>query len=71
MYNQKLKTAKNICNRYLDLFSAVKIGSKFILSVSKFARQRLNTFKVLSLVSLFVKLIQWSFLTNSFLVLEE
>ena len=61
MYNQKLKTAKNICNRYLDLFSAVKIGSKFILSVSNFARQRLNSFKALALVSQFVKLFQWSF----------
>ena len=46
----------------ISLFLVVaKIGSKFILSVSNFARQRLNTFKVLSLVSLFVKLFQWSF----------
>ena len=32
------------------------MGSKFILSLSNFARQRLNSFKVLALVSLFVKL---------------
>ena len=33
----------------------ITVGSKFILSVSNFARQRLNSFKVLALVSLFVK----------------
>ena len=32
-----------------------KIGLKCILSVSNFTRQRLNSFKVLALVSLFVK----------------
>ena len=32
-----------------------KIGSKFIISVSNLTRQHLNSFKVLALVSLFVK----------------
>ena len=40
----------------ISLFLVVaRIGSKFILSVLNFARQRLNPFKVLALVSLFVK----------------
>ena len=48
-----------------------KIGLKLILSVSNFVRESLNSFKVLSHVSLFVKLFQCSFWINSFLFLEE
>ena len=33
-----------------------KIGSKFMLSASNFRRQRLKSFKVLAVASLFVKL---------------
>ena len=50
----KIKTVKSIRNRYLFLVVA-EIGSTFILSVSNFARQRLNSFVILALVSLFVK----------------
>ena len=51
----KIKTVQSIRNP-LSLFLVVaKIGSKCILSVSNFTRQRLNSFKVLALVSLFVK----------------
>ena len=40
----------------MSLFLVVaKIGSKCILSISNFKRQRLNSFKVLAPVSLFVK----------------
>ena len=40
----------------MSLFLVVaKIGSKCILSISNFKRQRLNSFKVLTPVSLFVK----------------
>ena len=40
----------------MSLFLVVaKIGSKYILSISNFKRQRLNSFKVLAPVSLFVK----------------
>ena len=35
-----------------------KIGSKFILSVSNFLKQRFKSFKVLAVVSMFVKLFQ-------------
>ena len=51
----KIKTVQSIRNP-LSLFLVVaKIGSKCILSVSNFTRQRLNSFKVLALVSLFVR----------------
>ena len=35
-----------------------KIGSKFILSLSNFRKQRLKSFKVLAVVSMFVRLFQ-------------
>ena len=77
---KKIRSTENKCTikikncltylQPISLFLVVaKIGSK--LSVSKFARESLNSFKVLSLVSLFVNLFQWSFLINSFLDLEE
>ena len=55
MYNWKFKLRKIFVTLIFVLVVA-KIASKFILSVSNFARQRFNSFKVLALVSLFVKL---------------
>ena len=51
----KIKTVKSIPEPISLFLVVAKIGSKCILSVSNFTRQRLNSFNVLALVSLFVK----------------
>ena len=57
---RKIWSTENKCTiknyKMLKIFVTDISLSKFILSVSNFARQRLNSFKVLALVSLFVKL---------------
>ena len=56
MYNQKLKLLKVFITKISIFSCSKKRGTKFILSVSHFTRQRLNSFKILALVSLFIKL---------------